>query len=158
MSQNHLMPSDFDRLHEAVLKCFESLAKKVQSWLPALSTIIGRTSTERLPLYSYITFEDKARPEIDPVVLAVDVRVDTGAILIQAHIVGEETGKGYYAAPKQELPFGTDCHVVLGQVGTAAQNLSDNTIPILRRVFGFVSPAAVPSGPAAGLPDVARKG
>jgi hypothetical protein len=136
MNENDLKPGDFDQMDAAAQKVFEGLAKKVQARIPALNAIFGQAKTERFPLYSYVTFEDKARPEIDPVVVGVDVRVDTGEILIQAHIMGEESGAGHYTAPKKQLPFDSDHSVVLGEVTNAAQQLADNTAAVLDRVFG----------------------
>jgi hypothetical protein len=145
MSPNDLKPSDFDRLDEASRIVFEGLAKKIQPSFPALKAILGRTTTETFPLYSHITFEDKARPEIDPVVVGVDVRVDSGKILIQAHIIGEETGAAYFDVPNQELPFGTDWSVLQSHVINAAQQLAENTIPVLERVFDYAKPLRAPA-------------
>ena len=155
MTQHNLTPQDFDRLHEAAQKIFEALAKKARLRFPALEASFGRTVTQKFPLYTYVTFEDKARPEIDPVVVGIDVRVDTGIILLQADIAGEETGKGYFDLPKKELPFGSDQGAALKEVVSAAQQLADNTVPVLLRVFG--SPAPVVANQAASLPEVAPK-
>ena len=155
MTQNHLTPDDFDRMGAAVQKVFEGLSYKVQARFPALNAIFGHTTTEKFPLYSYVTFEDKARPEIDPVVVGVDVRVDTGEIIIQAHIMGEETGAGHYTVPKKELPFASDHSVVLKEVVNPAQQLADNTMLILLRVFG--SPTPVLASQATSLPQVSPK-
>lgn len=145
MNPNDPTPSDLDRLDEASRIIFEGLAKKIQPRFPALRAILGRTTTEKFPLYSHITFEDKARPEIDPVVVGIDVRVDTGKILIQAHIMGEETGAAHFDVPNQELPFGTDRSVLLSQVVNAAQQLADNTMPVLERVFDCAKPLRAPA-------------
>src|ERR1019366_2763442 len=115
MIQNDLTPSDFDRLHEAAQKVFDGLAKKIQPRFPTLNAIFGHTTTKKFPMYSYVTFEDQARPEIDPVVVGVDGRVDTGEIVIQAHAMGEETGAAYFDVPKRVLPFQAAHTVVLEQ-------------------------------------------
>ena len=155
MNQSDLTPNDFECLHEAAQKIFETLVKKIQVRLPALNAILGRTRTVKFPLYSHMTFEDKTRPGIDPVVVGIDVRVDTGAILIQGHIMGEETGTAHFDLPNQELPFGTEQAVLLDQTTKAAQQLADNTMPVLLRLFG--DSMSVPLSPAAVLPATARK-
>ncbi len=155
MNQNDLTPDDFGQMNAAAQQVFEGLAKKIQGRFPALNVFFRHSATERFPLYSYLTIEDKARPDIDPAVVGVDVRVDTGKILIQAHIMGEETGKGHYSRPKRELPFASDHALVLQEVVNAAQQLADNTVPVLERVFRRARPV-LPIQDAT-VPEAARK-
>jgi hypothetical protein len=145
MNQNNLTPCDFDRLHEASQKIFEALARKAQQRYPALKALFGRTTTQKFPMFSHVTFEDKSQPNIDPVVVGIDVRVDMGLILLEAEIVGEETGKVHFELPNQELPFGSDYAVVLDQTTRTVQQLADNATAVLEQVFGYAKPLRAPA-------------
>jgi hypothetical protein len=145
MSQINLTAEDFDQLHEAVQRIFEASARKIQRRFPGLSASFGRTVTQKFPLYSYVTFEDKARADIDPVVVGIDVRVDAGRFQLIADIAGEETGKVHHELPDREMAFGTDVNAVRTEVVNAARQLCDATAAVLERVFQHTKPLRAPA-------------
>jgi hypothetical protein len=131
----NLTQNDLDRADAAVKRVFQGFAQEVQSRLPSVHVIYGKNSNERFPLYSYVTFDDKNMPEVDPLVAAVDLRVDGDRLTIKTDMVGEESGEVYLEPVMQQVAMGLDQSVWLGQVTSAAERLAARALPVVERLF-----------------------
>ena len=91
MKEHSLTSDDLDLLHVEIQKILAPAVKNALLRTPNLQCIPGRASTKTFPLLSDITVEDRARPEIDPLSIGVELRVNSGQFVIVAHAIGEES-------------------------------------------------------------------
>jgi hypothetical protein len=155
MSNMNFTQDDIESAHDAVQHVFQGFVEKVQERLPTVRAIFGKASNDRFPLYTYVTFEDKQMPDVDPAVAAVDIHIDGDRLAVKTDLIGEESGDVYLKPMTQMIAVGPDQSEWLSEVGNEAQRLADRALPVVERLFGS-SPPVMPSQ-GAGLPEVARK-
>jgi hypothetical protein len=87
---------DWDRIHEAIQAVLSGLARSVKERWPEVVSRPGRTSTNKLPLFSYRTFELMDSPEADAVVVGLDFQPSETTVRIRGDLCGEESGRIFY--------------------------------------------------------------
>jgi hypothetical protein len=91
-----LSSADWDRVHEAVQAALRPMAEAARRRGPAVASRGGRTSTARLPLFSYWTFQPAEGLGLEPVVVGVDFQPAPDRITVRGDISTEETGRILY--------------------------------------------------------------
>ena len=140
MSNVNFTQRDIDSAHDAVQRVFQALARKIQERLPSVHAIFGKASNERFPLYSYVSFEDKHMPAVDPVVAAVDLRIDGTKLAVKTDLIGEETGQVYLEPITRTVLFEPNQTEWLASLTQLTQDLADRASPIVQRLFEHATP------------------
>jgi hypothetical protein len=91
-----LSGADWDRVHEAVQAALRTLAEAARRRWPTVVSQGGRTSTTRLPLFSYWTFQPAEGLGLEPVVVGVDFQPAPDRIRVRGDIATEESGRILY--------------------------------------------------------------
>ena len=137
--------TDIENLHEAAQAVLVELSRKVKQRAPAVTAILGKASNERFPLFSYVSFEDKKLPHLDPVVVGTDVRLDGDQWVIRTDICGEDTGELYLEPEYYHVPATGGDELLLQAVITQTQHLADRALLEIPRLFAKTEALRAPA-------------
>jgi hypothetical protein len=110
----------------------------------------GRTSTQRFPLFSYLTFSQPDRPETDPVVVGVDFAFQAEGLLVRGDIAGEESGQVFFSG-KEEVVKAPSLPGVLEAAREVANHLVAQGQGVLQALFTAPGETSTPAAQAPAL-------
>lgn len=152
MSERLFSEAEWLTLDDEIQKRLRALSNQIRESAPVVEPHFGKTVTKLFPLFSYVTFK---RSDDECIIVGVDIGLADGQWRIDADVSDEESGTVYFELPN--TPFSASSFQELrDRLLRTTDQLIAGGKAVLLRLFG--SPAAVPSGRAAALPDVARKG
>lgn len=145
MKDNRFSTPEWEALHVEIQDRLQGLAHDLGSMAPSVRPRFGKTMTDVIALFSYVSFQ---RPRVDEgeyIIVGVDVIPQGTQWRIDADIGDEEDGTIYFELPNE--PFSVSSFAELRErVLRATDELISGGRPVLLRLFGATMPPATRSG------------
>jgi hypothetical protein len=129
---NGLTETAWQHLHEKLQHGLVSLLEAVQRQLPEIETEVGKTVTQRCPLFSFRIFRWRGEPDLEAVVVGIDCQAEAGknTFVVRTDIGGEESGQTDFV--KEYHGVSASLAALESAIGQAAAQLGNQVETIVQ--------------------------